>query len=309
MSSAIRPMLLLLDGALSDQPALTRRVADGDGSIVDATDLGPALRLWTRPTAMLALAERLRHCMPPGARHIVFAGSGDFHHVTLLLLSRAIEAEHADQTTLVHFDNHPDWVRFSNGVHCGSWVARAARLRGVARIITVGVCSSDIDRPRAKSADLSMIADGRLELYPYNAPRGAPKLRLCGREWPSISSLGEASFTALLAERIDTETVYITVDKDVLGAADAVTNWDQGQTGFDFLIQMIRAVCAKSRLIGADIVGDWSPQIFGGFASSLLKRGEALLDQPWRQPNRMGAAAINENANLILLETLLEAGA
>ena len=309
MSSAIRPMFLRLDGALSDQPSLARRLHESDGLIVEATDLGPALRLWTRPATMMALADRLRQCTRAGGRDIVFAGSGDFHHATLLLLTRAIEAAQAEQTTLVHFDNHPDWVRFDNGVHCGSWVARAARLRRVARVITVGVCSSDIDRPKAKSADLSIISEGRLELYPYFAPRGQKALRLCGRQWPSISSLGETAFTDLLAERVEADNLYITVDKDVLLATDAVTNWDQGQTRLEFLLNMISAICAKSRLIGADIVGDWSPQIFGGFASALLKHGEALMDQPWRRPNRMGAAAINEHTNLTLLETLLQAGA
>ncbi|HWW26621.1 MAG TPA: hypothetical protein VNZ85_12065, partial [Caulobacter sp.] len=237
---------------------------------------------------------------------LVFAGSGDFHHVAPLLIERAIAASGAGPVTIIHFDNHPDWVRFENGLHCGSWVGRAARLPGVAKVITVGVCSGDIDRPETKRADLSLIAEGRVELYPYRAPDGGPILRVGDQAWPSMEAMGEAGFVDLLVSRIETDAVYITIDKDVLRVDDAVTNWDQGRLSLDGLERLVRAVAGRARLIGADVVGDWSPPRYGpGALAALLKRGEAFLDQPrGGVPGDM--ARTNEAANLRLLSLFFE---
>lgn len=299
----MRPVFLNLDDALSAQPGLRGR----DGLTVEARDLGPALRLWSRPPALASLAARLRDHAPAGtAPDLVFAGSGDFHHVTPLLIERAIAASGAAPVTVVHFDNHPDWVRFENGLHCGSWVGRAARLPGVAKVITVGVCSGDIDRPETKRADLDLVAEGRVELYPWRAPDGGPVLRVGDQGWPSMKAMGERGFASLLASRIATSAVYVTIDKDVLHADDAVTNWDQGQLRLDGLERLIRAVADRARLIGADVVGDWSPPRYGpDLLSTLLKRGEAFLDQP-RGGVPGDLARTNEATNLRLLSLFAE---
>jgi arginase family enzyme len=51
-----------------------------------------------------------------GAPAVTMIGSGDFHHLAVLLLERAREP-----VTVIHFDNHPDWVRWAPRWHCGSW--------------------------------------------------------------------------------------------------------------------------------------------------------------------------------------------
>ncbi|MGO4408605.1 MULTISPECIES: hypothetical protein [unclassified Brevundimonas] len=301
--------LLHLDEALRPQQALRREVLDQRGSDLDYRDLGPALRLWSRPEPLDRLRQRLSRDLPTSLGPVaVFAGSGDFHHVTPILLARAVETADDGLVTLVHFDNHPDWVKFGPGLHCGSWVGRAARMPGVAKVVTIGVCSIDIDRPRAAEADLDLLVEDRLELYPYVAPRGAETLKLCGREWPSILSMGEEDFTRFMAGRIATEAIYITIDKDVLRADEAATNWDQGCTSVAFLRQMLRGLAEHHRIIGADVVGDWSKPVFGGGAlASLLKRGEALMDQPWRAPPP-AVQALNEPVNLELLDLFAEMG-
>jgi hypothetical protein len=301
----MRPLFLNLDAALEEQPALRDR---GGGLAVEARDLGPALRLWSRPPVLAALAERLRDRAPAGGGpELVFAGSGDFHHVTPLLIERAIAASDAGAVTVVHFDNHPDWVRFENGLHCGSWVGRAARLPGVAKVITVGVCSGDIDRPETKRADLDLVAEQRVELYPYRAPDGGPVLRVGDQSWPSIEAMGEGGFVDFLASRIATPAIYITIDKDVLRSADAVTNWDQGRLSLEALETLVRAVAARARLIGADVVGDWSPPHYGpGPLAALLKRGEAFLDQPRGGIPAGMARRTNEATNLRLLSLFAE---
>ena len=299
----MRPVFLNLDNALETQPGLRRQ---GDLR-VEARDLGPALRLWSRPPALASLAARLRDQAPTDVGpDLVFAGSGDFHHVTPLLIERAIAATDAGPVTVVHFDNHPDWVRFENGLHCGSWVGRAARLPGVAKVITVGVCSGDIDRPETKRADLDLVAEGRIELYPWRAPDGGPVLRVGDQGWPSMEAMGEGGFADLLAARITTPAIYVTIDKDVLHADDAVTNWDQGQLSLDGLERLIRVVAGRARLIGADVVGDWSSPRYGpDLLSNLLKRGEAFLDQP-RGGVPGDLSRTNEATNLRLLSLFAE---
>lgn len=293
----MRPLLVHLDESLAHQPALADACKQMNALSVDALDLGPALRLWSRPKALSSLAQRLDLYRGPC---LAFAGSGDFHHVTPFLLARAIAAAGNPPTTLVHFDNHPDWVRYSNGMHCGSWAAQAARQEGVFRVLTIGVCSHDVARTRTKNADLSVIEEGRLEIYPLHAPDGAAALELCGHAWPSFETLGRDEYTKLLVSRITTDAVYITIDKDVLRADDAVTNWDQGDMTLDILSGLIAALADGHDIIGADVVGDWSRQDYGGGIPGMLKRGEALLDQPWRAP-RDKSVSINQAANLRLL--------
>ncbi|MGE3142189.1 MAG: arginase family protein [Hyphomonadaceae bacterium] len=304
----MRPALLLLDDALTAQEALCARVKAAGGRMLDARALGPALRLWSRPAALAALQARLRELRcDPDRPDLFFCGSGDFHHVACLLIARAAEAA-GGPVTVLHIDNHPDWVTFSNGLHCGSWAARAARLAHVARLVTIGPCSADIDQPARKRADLSAVSEGRIELYPYHAARGAGALELCGRRWPSIASLGEDAFLDVLMTRIATRHVYVTIDKDAFAREDALTNWDQGAMRLEYLSRILARIGATHRLIGADIVGDWSAPRYGpGLFNAALKRAEAFLDQPWKAPAAEAACALNEAVNLKLLDLFAHA--
>ena len=303
----MQPLFLNLDSSLDAQTQL--RAASRAARSVAAGKLGPALRLWSRPAALAALKDLLAREAPASGPELVFAGSGDFHHVTPLLIERAMAAAGSTRVTVLLFDPHPAWVRFANGSHCGSWVGAAARIAGVSRVITIGVCSGDIHGARAKNADLAAIRAGRAELYPYSLPAGCEALRIAGAEWPAMETLGPVAFGDLLASRIETKDLYVTIDKDVLCARDAVTNWDQGRMSLDFLEQLTIGALTGHRLIGADIVGDWSAPVYGGgVAAILLKGAEALLDQPRRAPDPVRTLAVNQAANLRLLSLFGAAG-
>jgi len=304
----VRPVLLELDEALERQPGLRAAAAARGGAELAARDLGPALRLWSRPGVLRALARRLEAALPPGREpEIVFAGSGDFHHVTPLLLERAI-ARAGEPVTVLHFDNHPDWARLAVGPHCGAWVRRAARMAGVAQVITVGLTSEDVGA-KAEEGDLALVAQGRLQLFAWRAPGGAAELRIGDHAWPTVAHLGESAFLDHLDAAVRTRSVYVTIDKDVLRPEDAVTNWDQGEASLDFVEAAVRRIAWRRRLVGADVVGDWSPPAYGHGPMAWAKRAEAFLDQPRRAPDAGLACAVNEAANLRLLNLFAGAAA
>ncbi|MDE1996348.1 MAG: arginase [Rhizobiaceae bacterium] len=220
-------------------------------------------------------------------------------------------------TTLVHFDNHPDWVRFDGGMHCGSWVNTALANRHVQKVITVGVCSHDLRNPERKGANLGWLGEGKLELYPYEHPpsrvlaeygNGASYHQDSGAlHWKSISTIGEENFIDRLLSRIRTEAVYITVDKDVLAADDAVTNWDQGRMRLPYLLSLVSEIGSRYRIIGADVIGDYSaPQYAGNFWTRAMKRAEILIDQPHVRSRPEATRDINSAANHALLEVFAE---
>ena len=107
---------------------------------------------------------------------------------------------------------------------------------------------------------------------------------------------------------IETQAIYITIDKDALAVADAKTNWDQGVLSLDGLLAWLRALMARHKVLGVDIVGDYSQPVYGGSRlDQFWKKGEALLDQPWASRLDDAQGRVNEATNLKLLAAL-EAG-
>ena len=153
--------ILDLDGSVAAQQTLLRGVAAWDSvSTIDLGDLAPRLRLWARERTVREARARIAARTPSGPTlHLI--GSGDFHHLAALLLERAREP-----VTIIHIDNHPDWVRLAPRWHCGSWGNRALRLPSVQRVITLGVCSDDLVRPDLKGGNLPALASGKLVLFP-----------------------------------------------------------------------------------------------------------------------------------------------
>lgn len=275
---------------------------------IDLRDLGPALRLWSvSRTIERARARRRAAADSPGPT-ITLVGSGDFHHLTALLLEGL-----GEPTTVLHFDNHPDWVRLAPRWHCGSWVNQALRLTNVARVVTVGVCSDDLCWPGLKGGNLPALISGRLRLWPWmHAPSrvlrtlpDGPSWRYQGGRmvWNNLADMPAHAAIARILAQIETRTVWITVDKDVLGTADAICNWDQGRMPLDFLCATMTAVGRRHVLAGADICGEYSAPIF----SNVAKLWEARRDQPHRPPPDAAVLTVNRNANQRLLATLLQA--
>ncbi len=300
--------LLHLDQALKLQTQLMQYCLPLHAMETDAQETGAKIRLWGRWRHLKQIKEKLPRFANDNPA-VTVMGSGDFHHVTALLLDRALEQE-LEAITVVQFDNHPDWVKFNDGLHCGSWVDYVLKNPKISKVVTVGVCSDDLKQPERKRAQLNWLQEGKLALFPYQHPpsqvKGNYNYFQYGKSihWPNMIDSYEDDFLAQLIQAIPTQNIYVTIDKDVLLPDIAQTNWDQGQMTLSYLCRLLTHLGQQRNIIGADIIGDYSPIMHkGNLMNRLLKYGEAWLDQPRRKP-KGDIANLNANTNIILLNTL-----
>jgi arginase family enzyme len=302
----MRLTLLDLDGSLPPQlPALRNARPWSEVASIDLRDLGPRLRLWSRDRAMRLARERLRS--EDATPAIRLLGSGDFHHLAVLGMEQAREP-----ITVVHLDNHPDWVRLAPRWHCGSWVNRALALAQVDRVITLGPCSDDLVRPGLKGGNIAALASGKLVLFQWRhepsrlyhpIPDGAGHRYQAGfLIWRNLADADLDEMLASILALIRTEAVWFSIDKDVLPEDEALTNWDQGQMPLAAVLRVIEFIGARKRVVGADICGEFSPAEH----SNLFKRWEARMDQPERLGETQRLAQ-NERVNVALLSAIDEA--
>lgn len=293
--------ILDLDHSLTAQAPISRLLESGRAKRLDLLDLGPKLRLWSSERTWRRFAERLqqrpRHSGPQP--EIFFVGSGDYHHLTPAFLTDLPEP-----VSLIHFDNHPDWVRFAPRRHCGSWVNQALKLPNIQRIVTLGPCSDDLQNPQLKGGNVRALKRGVLQLFPWQRPPSKVWGRVgdgAGHQqqenllhWRNLAELDWSVFLEQMIASLPTRAVWITVDKDVLASEDAATNWDQGGMRLSHLLQAIRALAASKRIIGIDICGEYARPAF----SNALKRWEAKSDQPpaerWSEADLLRNAATNQ---------------
>jgi len=299
--------ILDLDGSLTAQSSLREAASWQSMRTFDLRDLGPRLRLWARAATIAEARRRLGAADVRTASTITLLGSGDFHHVAGLLHERVREP-----FTLVHFDNHPDWVRLAPRWHCGSWVNRALELAQIARIITLGPCSDDLVNPGLKGGNLAALAAGRLVLYPWRHAPSRVWRRIAdgpghryenGRlHWRNLCERQPGEAIADIIAQVPTEAVWFSVDKDVLPENEVVTNWDQGEMPLDALLHFIRAIGAQRRVLGADICGEYAPPAH----ANPFKRWEARIDQPRRADIAAASLRANERVNRALLAAIVE---
>ncbi len=305
----MRLRILDIDGSLPLQPGFAHLLAAQRAQSIDLRREEGALRLWATRQNMRKLADRLRSCVsPPGVGPLVtFYGSGDYHHLATTLISAS-----TDPLTVIHFDNHPDWVRAPAANNCGGWVNRALELEQVARVITLGICSDDLERPQFKGGNLAALQSGRLEIHPWRAPPSrvwgkigdGPGRKRIGNHlvWACLADADWNGFLDSLLARLTTDSVWVTIDKDVLRPEDAATNWDQGGMPLDALLAALRRINAQRRIAGVDVCGEYSPPRF----ADPIKRVAAWLDHPAARPPSGATLARNDRTNRALVGTLAE---
>jgi arginase family enzyme len=233
---------------------------------------------------------------------VTFYGSGDFHHVSLALLRRI-----KSPVNLLVIDNHPDWMRGVPFLHCGTWVNHAARLPQVRRVFHVGG-DVDFDNSYRWLAPWRLLKKGTITVLPgiRSFQKGAwsfiphKPVRPAADQPATAGRLQELLW--LYRADLARYPLYISLDKDVMKASDAVVNWDSGHLTLAEIRLLLHAFLEKARgnLIAMDIVGDWSVVKIRG----LLGRVFHWTMHPALQINADQAALRNEQTNLALLETI-----
>lgn len=210
--------------------------------------------------------------LPP----VTFLGSGDFHHVSYLMVKR-LRSKGPFQ--VVVFDNHPDNMRFPWGIHCGSWVHHVCRLPFVSSVTVIGITSGDIRGYHLFENHLRSLYSGKLAYFCLSpVPILARALGLSGIR----DCRGEQDDLPKLIQRLvlntDSHPVYLSIDKDVLSSGVVRTNWDQGILSEENLINAVRFL--KPYLLAADITGEISFHAYRQSWKKVLSRMDGQSSSP-----------------------------
>lgn len=293
--------ILDLDESLLQQPGLTALCRP---TVHSLAQWGPRIRLACNYSRFRRFEEHLADWLgsqTDAHPALTFFGSGDFHHVSLALLRRL-----RTPINLLVIDNHPDWMRGVPFLHCGTWLWHAAHLPWVRRVFHVGG-EVDFDNAYRWLAPWPLLRRGQITILPAirRFKRGAwaevanTPLRRRRKEPMHSERLEKLlqPFRTELARR----PLYISLDKDVMVAADAVVNWDSGLLRLEEVDAILEAFwhAAEGKLAGMDIVGDWSPvRVQGWFRQ--------MFHQTMHPPLAIDAgtaARRNEETNLRLLRS------
>lgn len=239
--------------------------------VIPLADRQEAIRFGCRKAVLRELGRELAPALEIRPR-LVFLGSGDYHHVSYLLIAslRALNT----RFQVVVFDNHPDNMRYPFGIHCGSWVWHVSRLPFVTRVHVVGITSTDVETARLWENHLAPLYSGKVAYWCVR--RNLRAMRLMGirhgHAFPTTAALLDELAAALAAAP---EPVYLSIDKDVLAREVVQTNWDQGVMRLEELTGAIGML--QGRILASDVTGEVSSYRY----RSRFKRFLSGLD---RQP-------------------------
>ncbi|MCO7175325.1 arginase family protein [Sporolactobacillus kofuensis] len=181
--------------------------------------------LYCSAEAYSTIAHQLNACAHRG---LTFLGSGNYHYVTLALMKQITEP-----FTLILFDHHTDLKegRIGTLLSCGSWVRHAlSEVPNLQKVIILG--------PNSANTQISIPKRNQVTLLPEH-------------NFPSEQRL--SAF-------IPTDTVYVSIDKDLLSTQNAETNWDQGHLRLAKLLEFLDILLTNKKVEGMDVCGEWPTQ-------------------------------------------------
>lgn len=232
-----------------------------DANIIDLTDWQDVIRFGCSQQKFNQLRNYLQQYLP-STYGTVLMGSGDYHHLSLLLIERLAQQYSAENPVqVVIFDNHPDNMRYLFGIHCGSWVSYLTRLPFISHVHVLGITSADISFTHCWENRLLPLIHKKLTYWSLDVDvKWAKKIGL-GSSFRHFSSPDDLIKSFLSEQYYNTQPIYLSIDKDVLSENVVHTNWDQGQLQTYHLLDTISAI--KQRIIGSDITGElsiWQPK-------------------------------------------------
>ncbi|WP_010632072.1 arginase family protein [Sporolactobacillus vineae] len=201
--------------------------------------------MYCSPGAFASIGAALGRIPDKG---LTFIGSGNYHYVALALMQ-----EIRRPFTLVLFDHHTDLNAGQIGplLSCGSWVSHAIQeVPELKKVIMIGPDPrSARDVPQPIRRQVVIIPD-------HSTPAAGQLLKL-----------------------IQTDTVQISVDKDVLSTDEVKTNWSQGRMRSDTLLPLVRTLIEDKRIASMDVCGGWPIRPHEHFNPQIrtwLSRNEAI---------------------------------
>ena len=303
------------DGSIPAQSELSKRLEKS----INLTDIGKSIRLWGSESQMHQLRERVRRLRLeyPG-KWLTFYGSGDFNHVSSVLLETLPESQ--QPVHLVLLDNHPDWFSLPPKYHCGNWVATALRNKAIASALLMGQDSSDLKGRDFHFMPFQDLANGRLNIIPYSKENVLVplkfRLNVKGARSTEVTPMGinirfdtvtklKDGFIKNVREALKGKNVYLAIDKDVLAPAFAQTDWDQGKMTLETLQGIITEVFGVANIVGIDVCGERAPTALRGIAKK-VDAGRVFHNFFHNDSEEfVEATKVNQKTNLRLMDTLL----
>lgn len=268
---------------------------------IDVTKWQDTIRFGCSANKFRAFKKTLQQSLPEHYGPILM-GSGDYHHISLLLIERlAAQYSAKNPIEVVIFDNHPDNMRYLFGIHCGSWVSYVARLPFVSHVHVLGISSHDIGITHFWENRWTPLFQKKLTYWSLDVNVSWAKKIGLNHAFRHFSSPDDLIANFLSEQYHSTQPVYLSIDKDVLSEDVIHTNWDQGKLQTYHILDTITSI--KSRIIGSDITGElsiWqSSNWFKRFLSSLDKQPAISPDKlsDWQQEQHQ--------LNLTLLKALM----
>ena len=188
----------------------------------------PGTNCYCDEEAKQDLKEQIRSFGPAGVH---FLDSGNYHYASLLWIEQIEEP-----FELLVFDRHTDMKQpaFGEILSCGGWIREALKSCGnLKRVYLAGPPRSAVEEDQRE--------DGAL--------------------WERVVWISEEELKGQrnILERYlkDSELpLYLSVDKDILSAKDARTNWDQGELRLEELLFHLEQAAMLRPVIGADVCGE-----------------------------------------------------
>ncbi|SET96020.1 Arginase family enzyme [Salinibacillus kushneri] len=214
----------------------------------------PHTNLLCEKDSLLEINEKIK----PSIQHnkITLLGSGNYHYVAYLLLAKIEQP-----FTLVLFDHHTDMYPSPSEslISCGSWVRTALKaLPQLNKVIMIGV-GEDWSLHIPESIREKVVAFSENDIR--NNFRGV---------------------IHQIQQKVETENVYLSIDKDVLNMDESVTAWDHGSMTLNQLTQMVNGLRKDYIVRGIDICGEYplSPAtMYQKQTRDILKKNELANQQ------------------------------
>lgn len=301
--------ILNFDDSVIKQNKLLQRFPS---QILDFKEIESDSRLWSDKKTAKKITAQLNSNL---RNAVTFLGSGDFHHISSLLI-----AQFREPLCVMIFDHHPDWDILPPKLGCGSWVTNIMNQTNLTDILLLGVSSDDISFPGIQTGNLNSLAAEKVKIYPYEHSPTRVLFRKIPENssikikkgvlsdiiyWEELKNRDCTQFLLKVINALKTRQVYLSIDKDCLSSKYALTNWEEGKLKLEELLSMLGLIKDNLDIVGADITGDYSPAAAGPALKYFCARYDhpkhySAQDKPESYIN-----SVNEETNIKILETLL----